>query len=742
MAYPNSGERHSTLSRLVGHICRRGGEVGLTDLFHQTKQKRWININNIQNFQRFLNDHPEIFHITVVGPTDSLLDARGGRGGVRGGARGRGRGGTARGGARPRTGENANRDQLVSVKTNLAVCVGFASKKGCQDPQCIEMHVCKFFLQGTCKRKEEDCRYGHDIGTDHNQRALNAHCLGQLGLDELRRVFGHTRSTVAYPKWCKFYNAGDGCTRDRCVFLHICKHYLMDVCNFKNNCKRSHDIYSPQCKTVLEKNHINIDRNPKDVLKLLREGLEGCTLSEEMDESGPSQPAAAASTPRRNSSTSSLQNMRLTSGNELSDGELICGYLLRGKCYYGNACRRQHKNHPFQWQFKFKGDWQDFSQSSSIEINDNFAKPETDVCYTTTYMGNREDILEINFSTMSFKSKADTIVGDVRRLSTESSVAGLDSHKLTTLWHWYWLDDSGTWVRYGEKNDKGMSSDLTEDEIEKRYLANPNDALRFSTGHHKYDLKFTPTGIGMKQKNVNEVYFTERDVKRRPDVRNIPGKIAKHSQDTPRGSGETASNQDEVPSHWSPSTTHDDDFTLVNLSSTSDEYKKVEKHFKLTMAGSTINKISRVQNLELWESFIRKRKWMQRNASKKGDTTVDERLLFHGTQSKYLEAISQQGFDWRVSGSSVGTVYGKGSYFAPKASFSDRYTNDGSMFLVKVLVGKYTKGNSSFVKPPPRDPQKPFGALYDSCVDNMQDPNMFIIFTQEQAYPEYIIRFT
>ena len=41
----------------------------------------------------------------------------------------------------------------------------------------------------------------------------------------------------------------------------------------------------------------------------------------------------------------------------------------------------------------------------------------------------------------------------------------------------------------------------------------------------------------------------------------------------------------------------------------------------------------------------------------------------------------------------------------------------------------------------PKDPTKPLGDLYDSCVDNVADPSIFVVFTQEQAYPEYIIEY-
>lgn len=60
-----------------------------------------------------------------------------------------------------------------------------------------------------------------------------------------------------------------------------------------------------------------------------------------------------------------------------------------------------------------------------------------------------------------------------------------------------------------------------------------------------------------------------------------------------------------------------------------------------------------------------------------GDKTVDERQLFHGTNSTFVDAICQQNFDWRVCGLH-GTSYGKGenAALAKRLSFR-RWTEVG-----------------------------------------------------------------
>lgn len=135
---------------------------------------------------------------------------------------------------------------------------------------------------------------------------------------------------------------------------------------------------------------------------------------------------------------------------------------------------------------------------------------------------------------------------------------------------------------------------------------------------------------------------------------------------------------------------------------------------------------------------------ISRSSVNAGDSSVSIERLFHGTKKHIINAICQQGFDWRLSGTSTGTLYGKGSYFAKKASYSATYSADcKSMFLVQVLVGAHTKGNSTMVRPPPRNDagMDPLLNLYDSCVDEVHDPTIFVVFDRDQAYPEYLIEY-
>lgn len=92
----------------------------------------------------------------------------------------------------------------------------------------------------------------------------------------------------------------------------------------------------------------------------------------------------------------------------------------------------------------------------------------------------------------------------------------------------------------------------------------------------------------------------------------------------------------------------------------------------------------------------------------------------------------------------LGVAYGNGVYFACNASYSMRYakrqlTLAPKMYLAKVLVGEYTTGAPGLKAPPLKNDSNNPGLRYDSVVDNLLIPKMFIIFQDNQYYPEYLL---
>ena len=93
-------------------------------------------------------------------------------------------------------------------------------------------------------------------------------------------------------------------------------------------------------------------------------------------------------------------------------------------------------------------------------------------------------------------------------------------------------------------------------------------------------------------------------------------------------------------------------------------------------------------------------------------------------------------------------VFGKGVYFAARANYSAQRkyaVPDESgyqyMFICNVIVGMYTKGDKTMKIAPPLDPDRNKHLLFDTLVDNLTNPNIYVAMSDSQAYPEYLVTF-
>jgi len=91
----------------------------------------------------------------------------------------------------------------------------------------------------------------------------------------------------------------------------------------------------------------------------------------------------------------------------------------------------------------------------------------------------------------------------------------------------------------------------------------------------------------------------------------------------------------------------------------------------------------------------------------------------------------------------VMTKYGNGVYFARDSSYSsspEYATPDAGvqcMFLCRVVVGEYCKGVSDVTVPAARISN----SLFDTTVDDMANPSIYVTYHDAQAYPKYLVRF-
>ena len=160
----------------------------------------------------------------------------------------------------------------------------------------------------------------------------------------------------------------------------------------------------------------------------------------------------------------------------------------------------------------------------------------------------------------------------------------------------------------------------------------------------------------------------------------------------------------------------------------------------------SVVKVERVQNATLWDHYAAKRRTMMQRQG--APDSYERTWLFHGTGEDTVVKIVAQGFNRNFGFLEVNknalTMYGKGVYFAVNASYSSshRYSKPNSageqqMFACRVLVGEYCQGKQDQPTPDVRHGTD----LYDSTVDNVSNPEIFVAYHDAQAYPEYLITF-
>ncbi|XP_012908130.1 protein mono-ADP-ribosyltransferase PARP15 isoform X1 [Mustela putorius furo] len=200
---------------------------------------------------------------------------------------------------------------------------------------------------------------------------------------------------------------------------------------------------------------------------------------------------------------------------------------------------------------------------------------------------------------------------------------------------------------------------------------------------------------------------------------------------------ETACN---LPEHWADM--NQQLSCVIELLPGQSEYDTIKDKFSETCPAYEIEKIERIQNVCIWQSYQIKKNHMDM----KNGHTDNERILFHGTDADSVPYVNEHGFNRSYAGKN-GAAYGQGTYFAVNAKYSanDKYSTPDSngrkhVYVVRVLTGVYTCGHARLVTPPSKNPHNPTD-LFDSVTDDTQHPSLFVVFSDNQAYPEYLITF-
>ncbi|XP_063786904.1 protein mono-ADP-ribosyltransferase TIPARP-like [Pseudophryne corroboree] len=418
----------------------------------------------------------------------------------------------------------------------------------------------------------------------------------------------------------------------------------------------------------------------------------------------------------------------------------ICSSYLVGRCSQFLLCPKHHTALPYVWQLRDKSTntWCSVEDESQQVLERLYCDPAKEQV-TVIYQGYK---IHIDLDCMTVHNRQ--VFNCVRRLST-SRCSAVAFH---TIYKYYYEAKGDVWQEYGPDFMKCIEEGLM-DNCEEVYCK----SFKFAYSLHLTDMM-----------QINLDTGTIRRMRKRPIFRSVASltsklwtlpshantstpSVYKFSSCLPPNSTAQCNKHKTAGSVY-PNTWLITDTSLVYektpLTWANRVYWAVYSYFHKTMPEHKyiIHQISRVQNYFQWEKYFRKRVYMSQTPGDIEKSTL-ERHLFHGTNATNVEAICRQNFDPRVCNE---TVYGRGCYFARDACFSNTYsppTTDGYrfMFLAKVLPGYPSVGQSTYVRPPPISAEDPASLLYDSCVNKLQSPDIFVVFDNDQFYPYFLIKY-
>ncbi|XP_077176450.1 protein mono-ADP-ribosyltransferase PARP9 isoform X2 [Paroedura picta] len=177
-------------------------------------------------------------------------------------------------------------------------------------------------------------------------------------------------------------------------------------------------------------------------------------------------------------------------------------------------------------------------------------------------------------------------------------------------------------------------------------------------------------------------------------------------------------------------------YQVIPIESYLQEFKDKEK--QLEKSGLRVLKIEKIYNPVLESAFQRiKRKVEGKNSGR----PVTHRL-YHRVPAQHCSLVCKTGF--QTTYSSQDQKYGAGIYFNKNPrnlveDIRDKCEMDHLLcaFEAEVVTGLYTRGNRSYVVPPLINASGM--KLYDSVVDDIHNPEIFVIFNKEQALPLYLL---
>ena len=193
-----------------------------------------------------------------------------------------------------------------------------------------------------------------------------------------------------------------------------------------------------------------------------------------------------------------------------------------------------------------------------------------------------------------------------------------------------------------------------------------------------------------------------------------------------------------------------DDRKRFAVAPTSTEFGDVAAQLLATMPpGTAVDAIERVENGYQDEAHEVKVQAIRAQLGDAYDPRTMRQLLFHGTRCRgdVVDNIVQDpdaGFLPLKSGDRTGAIWGDGTYFARDARYSHDYAStlpsgQKQMIVADVMVGRWTLGRPKVKECPIVEGER--YTRYNSLVNDVASPSIFVVQHSSQAYPAYVVTY-
>ena len=179
---------------------------------------------------------------------------------------------------------------------------------------------------------------------------------------------------------------------------------------------------------------------------------------------------------------------------------------------------------------------------------------------------------------------------------------------------------------------------------------------------------------------------------------------------------------------------------LVPLDSNTHPANIVITDFYRTCPKKEVIKVEAMQNQYLWNGYLSAR---QNMIYLMGEENLNEKTLWHGTNTvDAMKSIQIEGFrhEFNENGN-----FGRGTYFASNAQgaigYSCKENGISKIFACRAITGNSCIGNNNYDFGSWPRTENGKGREYDSLVDNLINPSIFVIQEDHNVYPMYVIHF-